>query len=66
MNDVFIKDLKEFRGNRTQKEYAEMLNIGVRTVQNWEHRGCSTTIHNILLQLHLAEKKIEQLERRIK
>lgn len=64
--EIIIQHLKEFRGSMTQKEYAEMLNIPLRTVQNWESRGCNQTTHNLLLQIYLADKKIKELEEYLK
>lgn len=59
-------NIKYYRGKRTQKEYAKDLSIDIRTIQNWENRGCSKTTFALLQTINLLEERIEQLEQTIK
>lgn len=33
-------EIRKDLGNLTQAEFADMFNIPLRTVQNWDHRNC--------------------------
>lgn len=33
-------EIRKDLGNLTQAEFADMFNIPLRTVQNWDHRSC--------------------------
>lgn len=65
MNQNQIRQIKACRGNRTQKEYADFLNVDLRSVQNWETRGTSKTTLHILVKIRMQEIKIEELKKQL-
>lgn len=62
---VYAVNIKKYRRNRTQKEYAEFLFIPTRTVENWEHRGCNQTTFALLQTINILEDEIEKLKEKI-
>lgn len=44
---IYVKDIRENYGF-TQKEFAFYFGVKLRTVQNWESRGCSENIYQLL------------------
>lgn len=57
-----IEKIKELRGSKTQKQYAEFLNIDIRTIQNWETRGTSKTTLALLQKIYSLENETKELK----
>lgn len=47
-----IEEIKKYRRNDTQKEYAEYLGVNLKTVQNWESRGAGETTIKLLKKIY--------------
>lgn len=61
-----IEIIKELRGSKTQKQYAEFLNIDIRTIQNWETRGTSKTTLALLKKIYQLENETKELKEKLK